>query len=241
MLIYTPPHLPQQDLLIRPINGDVLLILKTILPPHQLKHNQPGARTGHLSHGRNPEVLVQILAPSAGALGQGLALVEGFLVRMVVAAHDLARALLLLGGLEVECFEAAEVDVLDFGEGVLDGLGGDAGANAGEEEKGGLEGEVRFDYRAGVRGGVGAEGPCVEEAVARARAVVPGDEVVVALGLYCFEGAEEDGGAQGVFTEAERPAGEDALQSDGAQLVAGVVPHGFVLAVEDVGGAEAGL
>ena len=55
--IYNPvssPFLPspQQDLLICAINRHLLLVLKTILTPNQLEHNQPRTRAGHLFDGR---------------------------------------------------------------------------------------------------------------------------------------------------------------------------------------------
>ena len=42
---------------------------------------------------------------------------------MIVAAHDTGGPILLVR-LEVECFEAAVMDVLELGERVLNGLGG---------------------------------------------------------------------------------------------------------------------
>jgi len=53
--------------------------------------------------------------------------------------------LVVLVGLEVQGFEAAVVHVLDFGQGVLDELGGDGRGDAGEEEEHGLEHVVGSD------------------------------------------------------------------------------------------------
>jgi hypothetical protein len=42
---------------------------------------------------------------------------------------------------------------------------------------------------------------------------------VVCLAFDCLEGAEEEGGAEGVFEQTDGEAGEDAAETDVAQLV----------------------
>ena len=161
---------------------------------------------------------------------------------MVVPPHNLSRPALLMG-LEIQRLEPAEMHILNLGERVLNDLAGETRANTREQQERGLERKVRFNNRASVvvMVLVYAQGLRVEDAVTRPRAVVPCYEVVVPLALDGFECAEEYRRAEGVFAQAKRPAGEYALQANGAQLVAGVVPHGFVFPVEDVGGAEACL
>lgn len=80
-----------------------------------------------------------------------------------------------------------------------------------------------------------------QQGIARPTTVVSCDEFEVSLALDRLEGAEEDCGAESVFDETQRPAREDSLDADRAEFVTGVVPHGFVTAFEDVGGAETGL
>src|SRR5690242_5452729 len=65
---HTAP-LPQQNLLVHPINRHVLFVLETVLSPHQLKNDQTRTSTRHLSNRGRPEALVQVLPPPACALG----------------------------------------------------------------------------------------------------------------------------------------------------------------------------
>jgi len=64
---------------------------------------------------------------------------------VIVASDDMTR-LVVLVGLEVQRFETSVVYVLDFGQGVLDELGGDGRGDAGEEEEHGFEHVVGADY-----------------------------------------------------------------------------------------------
>lgn len=52
------PRSSQEDLLMRPVDGYVLVVFKTVLSPYELEYDQPSARTGYLSNRRPPEVLV---------------------------------------------------------------------------------------------------------------------------------------------------------------------------------------
>lgn len=104
-------------------------------------------------------------------------------------------------GLEVQCFETAIMHILDLGERVLDNLRSDACGNACEEEKRRLERKMRFNHRPIVVVVVliYAQRLRVEDAIACARPVVPGDKVVVPLALNGLKGAEKHGSTQGVF------------------------------------------
>jgi len=124
--------------------------------------------------------------------------------------------LVVLVGLEVQGFETPVMDVLDFGERVLDELGGDGCGDAGEEEEHGFEHVVGADNGAVVVVFLEVGDGFLEEGVARPTSVVAAHELEVSLALHCFKGAEEDCGAESIFHERERPAGEDALDADGA-------------------------
>lgn len=74
----------------------------------------------------------------------------------------------------------------------------------------------------------------LEERVSGACAVVSANEVVVGLAFDRLKSTEEDSGTKGVFEEAECPTGEYTLQTNGAQLVSGIVPHGLESAIQYV-------
>ena len=121
------------------------------------------------------------------------------------------------------------MDALDQVEGMLDHLLAYRGGDAGEHQKGGLDGVVRSDDVDGS-GPVQVRGQDGREQVALEVAVVFGYEGVVGLGLDVFEGGKEGGVAGGVFEEGEAPAGEDTAGADLRQFEAAVLPDCGVFA-----------
>jgi len=93
------------------------------------------------------------------------------------------------------------MDVLDFGQGVLDEFGGDGCGDAGEEEEHGFEHVVRADNGAVVVVFLEVGDGFLEQRVACPTTVVPAHELEVSLAFHCFEGAKEDCGAESVFYE----------------------------------------